>query len=50
MGKAFCKGPFFLLIDFTDWDFGIGFGWDVEYKRPEFRLYLGPVYLSIDWV
>lgn len=44
------KEPFYLVIDFTDWDFGFGFGWDIEYKRPEFRLYLGPVYFSIDWV
>ncbi len=48
----FYKEPFALFIDFTDWDFGVGvgFGWDTEYHRPEFRLYLDPVYFSIDWL
>lgn len=50
MGLSYYREPFFIFFDLTDWDFGFGFGWDKDMKMPEFRLYLGPVFFSIDWV
>ena len=44
----FYKEPFYFSFDFRDWDFGIGVGWDADAKFINFRLYLGPFYLSID--
>ena len=44
-----CNEPYYLTFDFSDWDFGFGFGWDTGVKRPTFKLYLGPFWFSIDW-
>ena len=42
------KHNILILLTLFDWDFGVGFGWNTEENIPIFRLYLGPLYLSVD--